>query len=101
MIDVSQAGPAVLVLGSVAMVLDREGANLGPAGLNIRDRIGMLIVHDIAGVVADLKSFVADLTHDPRAMGAGCGVAAVLLDDDRHAVPPRYRRHLLQVAQEF
>ena len=86
MVDLAEAGAAVLVLGEVAVVLDAEAADLVGARLDVGDRVDVEVVHHVAGVVVDLDPLVGDLADDRGAGGAGAGLAAVLLDDDRHAV---------------
>src|SRR5437764_10648415 len=100
MIDRAQPRAAILILRRPTMILDRKSANLAPAGPNIRERIEVFVIHDVAGIVADLETFVADFVHNTRATLSRCRVPPVLLDYYRDAVAPRHRRHFLQIADK-
>ena len=69
-----------------------------PAGLDIGDRIVVLIVEHIAGVVADLHALIAHLRDDAGAVGSGSRIATVLLDNDRHTRAAGNRPKFLQIA---
>ena len=96
MVDLAEAGAAILVLGEVAVVLDAEAADLVGACPDVGDGIDVEVIHHVAGVVVDLDPLVADLADDLGAGGPGAGLAAVLLDDDRHAVVAGHRAELLE-----
>ena len=53
-VDLAEAGAAVLVLREVAVVLDAEAADLVGAGLDVGERVDVEVVHHVAGVVVDL-----------------------------------------------
>ena len=96
MVDLAEPGAAILVLGEIAVVLDAETPDVRGAGAKVRDRVNVQVVHHVAGVVIDLDPFVVHLADDRGAGGAGAGLAAVLLDHDRHTVVPRHRPELLE-----
>ena len=96
MVDLAEAGAAILVLRQVAVVLDAEAAHLVGARSDVRDRIDVEVIHHVAGVVVDLDVVVADLAGDLGAGRAGAGLAAVLLDDDQHAVVAGHRAQFLE-----
>src|SRR5262249_42727986 len=96
MVDLAEAGPAVLVLGHVAVVLDAEAPDLRGTGAEIGDGIDVEIVHHVAGVVVDLDPLIADLADDRGAGGPRARLAAVLLDDEGHAVVAGHRAELLE-----
>src|SRR5438105_448092 len=86
MVDLAQPWTAVLVLGEEAVVLDAEAPDLLGTLLDVGDRVHAEIVHYVAGVVVDLDALVSDLADDLGTGGAGAGLAAMLLDDDAHAL---------------
>src|SRR5215470_9693495 len=100
MIDLAQSRATVLIAGRVAMVLDGEGANFGPALLDVGYGIFALVVHYIPGVIADAEAVVIYFVDDAGAVPAGRGVAAMLLDHDGDAVAARGRRHTFQRAEK-
>src|SRR5207247_10827173 len=62
----------------------------------VRDGIDIQIIHDIAGVVIYLDSFIGHLTDDLSAGRSGSGVATVLLDNDQHSMITSPRPQLLK-----
>src|SRR5205807_4698751 len=83
----------------VAVVLDAEAAHLVGAGLQILDDLrgaNAQVVHDVAGVVVDAHAVVVHLARDAGARRPGAGLAAVLLDDKKHAVLARQRAELAE-----
>ena len=70
-VDLAEAGTAVLVLGEVAVVLDAEAADLVGTRSDVGDGIDVEVVHHVAGVVVDLDSLVVDLADDLGAGGPG------------------------------
>ena len=99
-VDLAEARTAVLVLGPVAVVLDRERPHVADACRDVGDRVVALVVEDVAGVVAHAHALVADLTDDRRAHRAGGRVAAVLLDQHRDAGLTRRRSDGLQAGDD-
>lgn len=97
MVDLAKTWTAVLVFWRVAMILYAKRPDLLPAGFDVGNRIVVLVVEYVTGVIADLDTGIADLRYDACAIGACCGIAAVLLDDQRHAGTTRGRSELFQV----
>lgn len=85
-VDLAEAGAAVFVAGCVAVVFDVEGVDVAGAGGDVGDGVGVFVIEDVAGVVAELNRGVGDVGEDAGAELAGTGVAAVLLDEERDAV---------------
>ncbi len=86
MVDLAEAGAAVLVLRPVAMILHAEAADLASTLADVGDRIEVQIVHHVPGVVVDVYAGVVHFANDLGAGFAGSGRAAVLFDDDQHSV---------------
>ncbi|MEZ5361761.1 MAG: hypothetical protein R2748_05285 [Bryobacterales bacterium] len=97
MVNLAEAWAAVLVDGPIAMILDAEAANFVRAGLDVGNRVVPLVVHHVPGVIADLDALVGDLVNDTKTVQAGGGVAAMLLDENGHAVVARDGAELLEV----
>src|SRR5262249_48103470 len=83
-IDLTEAGSAVLVLGKMAMVLDAKAADFTGALREIGQdgrRFKMEVIHDVAGVIVDLHSLVGHVADDLQRLDPAGGQAAVLFDD--------------------
>src|SRR3981081_73124 len=79
------------------MILNREGSDIAPASLNIGDRIEFLVIEHVAGVVAELYTFVRHLGKYFRAGLTGSGVATMLLNDNSDAGAFGDRAELFQI----
>ncbi len=97
-VDLAQAGTAILILRKHPMVLDAEAAHRAGTLGQVRQRIDLVVIHHVTGVVADLDAVVVHLADNLGQGGPGAGVAAVLLDRDQHAVIPRDRPQFLEIA---
>ena len=84
------SGAAVPVLRPVAVILDRESPHVLPAGIDVRDRIFVLVVQDVPGVVAELDGVFTHVAHDALAVAPRSCVAAMPLDDDANSIGMRY-----------
>src|SRR5438874_9635897 len=96
MIDLAEAGPAVFILRKIAMVFDAKAADFGGACLDVSERIDVQIIHHVARVVIHFHSFVGYLADDFGTGGASARLAAVLFDDDHHAMIAGNRPELLE-----
>src|SRR4051812_20556940 len=96
MIDLTQTGAAILILGEVAMVLDAEATDLVDTCPEVGDGIDVEVIHHVPRVVVDLDALVVDFADN---LGTSCPrtrLSAVLLDDDRHSEVARDRPELLE-----
>src|SRR5690242_16244646 len=97
MIDLTEPGSTILIPWEQAVILDAKASNLVGTLANVGQGVDLVIVHNVAGVVADFDALVVNV---PDNLHQGCsraGVTAVLLDDDRYAVIPGDRSQLLEV----
>src|SRR4051812_27200273 len=90
MVDLTEAGPAVLVARGVAMVLDAEAAHFRSTAAQVGNGVDIQVIHHVAGIVVDLDALVIDLANDFGAGGACARLSAVLLHDDGHSVITRH-----------
>src|SRR5260370_3290926 len=98
MIDLAETRATIFGLRRMAVVLDGEGTDLLPAGVNVGNWIVVFIVQHVAGVIADLHCVITDFGNDAGAIGPRCGIAAMLFDHDGHAGAARNWPQLLQIA---
>ena len=57
MVDLAEAGPAVLVARGVAVVLDAEGCAPPRAqAAKVGNRVDVQVIHHVAGIVVDLDA---------------------------------------------
>src|SRR5262249_53009903 len=68
----------------------------GGTTAEIWNRIDVEIIHHVAGIVVDLDPLVIDFADDLGAGGTCARFAAVLLDDDRHAMVACHGTELLE-----
>jgi hypothetical protein len=80
------------------VILDGEGADVPPAGSDVRDGILVLVIEHVPGVVANADGGLTHLCNDARAGLARTRIAAVLFDDDGDTGGPCARGHTFQVA---
>ena len=91
MIDLAQAGATILILGEVPVVLDAKAAHLIGTLFDVRDRIDVQVIHDVAAVIIDLDVGVSHFAGNLGTGHSGPGLAAVLLDDEQHMEILGYR----------
>src|SRR5262245_53878898 len=95
-VDFSQAGSTIALFRKAAVVLDAKTADLVRTLLDVREGIEVQVIHHVAGVVIDLDALVGHFAGDGGTGGSGAGVAAVLFDNEEHAVLPGDRPQFLE-----
>src|SRR5678815_1019446 len=96
MVDLAKTRPAIFILRKVSMVLNAEAADVRGATADIRNRIKVEIIHNIARVIIDLHRRMRHFLDNLGARFSSACFAPVLFDHEHHAVVLRDRSPFLE-----